>query len=81
MVNSFRQTVATPRKWPGRCVALEPLGGAVRLDPGREPGRIQLLGRRGEQDVDAAGFRARRVALEVARVGGEVAVCPRTASG
>ena len=24
MLKSFRQTVATPRKWPGRCCALEP---------------------------------------------------------
>ena len=42
-MKSFRQTVATPRKWPGRCSPSSPIGGACRLDPGREarPGRAR----------------------------------------
>ena len=42
MVNSFRQTVATPRKWPGRRVRPRPPV-SPGVDPGREAGRIHLV--------------------------------------
>ena len=56
----------------GPGVALEPHGGAGRLDPRREPRRVHLLGRRREDDVDAVLGGERRVALEVARVRVEI---------
>ena len=57
----------------GPCLALEPDRSALGLDPGREPGRIELLGRRREEEVDTRGLGRALVGGEVARVGGEVA--------
>ena len=44
MLNSFRQTVATPRKWPGRTRPRAPRS-LVDVDPGAEAGRVELLRR------------------------------------
>ena len=45
---------------------------ALRLDPGREAGRVQLGVSRREQEVDAGRLRDRGVVLEVARVRREI---------
>ena len=52
----------------GAVLALEPLGGAGRLDPRREAGRVELVGGRREEEVDAGLGRDALVAGEVARV-------------
>ena len=70
MLKSFTQTVATPRKWPGRDVPSAPV--SLDVDPGAEAGGIHLVGARREQHVDAFLLRDLRVALLVARVRGEV---------
>ena len=58
MLKSFRQIVATARKWPGRKSASRPC--SSRLDPRPEARRVQLFRRRGEDDVDAGAFGERR---------------------
>ena len=72
MLNSLRQTVATPRKWPGRCSPSRTAGELLDVDPGLEAGRVDLLRGGREEDVDARLLGQRRVALLVARVGSEV---------
>jgi hypothetical protein len=70
-VNSFVQTVATPRKWPGRCPPSSPRRHRPARSRWRSRGK-QLGGRRREDHVDAARGGATLVALEVARVRVEV---------
>ena len=53
IVNSLRQTVATPRKWPGRCSPSSDRAELGHLDPGLVAGRVHLGGGRREDDVDA----------------------------
>ena len=52
--------------------ALEHVGQALDADGGREARRVDLLGRRGEEHVDAELGRLGRVARLVARIGGQV---------
>ena len=42
MLKSFRQTVATPRKWPGRWSPSSPRESSLDVDPGLEAGRVDL---------------------------------------
>ena len=52
----------------GPVLALEPLGGAGRIDPRREAGRVELVGGRREEEVDAG-------------VGRDALVAPRGRAG
>ena len=61
MLNSFRQTVATPRKWPGRCAPSSPSAAPSRLDPRREAGRVHLRRRAARRGRRRRGLGARRV--------------------
>ena len=58
--------MARPRR------ALEPARELLDLDPGLVAGRVELVGGRGEEQVGARLVGRARVALLVARVGGEV---------
>jgi hypothetical protein len=60
----------------GPVAATQLLGQALDLDPGAVPRRVDLLGRRGEDDVTAGAPELRDVALEVAGVAVEVLVRP-----
>ena len=71
MLKSFTHTVATPRKWPGRC-SLEALCRARGIDPRRETVRVELRDGRNEEEVDAGRLCDPTVALVVARVGAEI---------
>ncbi len=59
-------------KVTGSARALEALCRAAGLDPGGEPGRVHLVGRRREDDIDAELGRERGVPVEVARVGAQI---------
>ena len=73
MLNSLATTVATPTKWPGRTLAAQAL--ATARAPRRsvwKPGGYMAAGVGHEGDVDAGRGRLGQVALEVARVLGEI---------
>ena len=71
MQSSFVTTVVTPRKCAGPArPALETLGDAEHLDRCREALRVDLLGRRREQEVGAGRCGQLAVALLVARDSG-----------
>ncbi len=61
----------------GAARAAERLGERARLDPGLEAGRIELLGRaRGEDEARAGLLALLEIAVEVARVAGEILAGP-----
>ena len=64
-----------------RRVALEDLGEALDLDPGREALWVDLLDRRRVDEVDAGLGREPRVALLVARIAVEVLARPELRAG
>ena len=68
MLNSFRQTVATPRKWPGRDAPSSEDPRRSRFDRRLETVRIHLLRPGREEHVDACVSGHRGVARFVARV-------------
>ena len=61
-MKSFRQIVATPRKWPRSVLALEDRAELEHVDPGLVAGRIHLRDGRREDDVDAGVRRELEVA-------------------
>ena len=74
MFSSLVTTVVTPSKWlTPRCspssVSVRPLTWTVVP----KPGRVDLVERRGEEQIGAGLGRERGVAVLVARVGGQVA--------
>ena len=71
-LNSLRHTVATPRKWPGRCSPSSPSAAPAGSTHVAKPVGVHLLGRRREDDVDSVRGGERGVAVEVARVRAEV---------
>ena len=75
MLKSFRQTVATPRKCPGRASPSGPAERLLDLDPRVEAVGIHLGGRRHEEEVDAGRLGDGGVRLLVARVALEVLPC------
>ena len=73
MFSSFVTTVATPAKCAGAALrALERGADLVDGDGRGEAARVDLAGRRREEDVGAGLGGERGVARLVARVGGEV---------
>ena len=73
--NSFVTTVVTPSKCTGRAAPQRPSVRPADVHHGaRRAVRVHLLDRRHEQDVDAGLLRDRGVAVEIARVRGEVLV-------
>ena len=73
MAKSLATTVATPAKCVGRLRALESLRDTAPTDTVVTTAlRVHLLGRRREDEVGAARLGQRDIALEVARVRGEV---------
>ncbi len=72
MLKSFRQTVATPRKCPGRASPSGPPERPSTSTHVSKPSGIHLGGRRHEEEVDAGRLGESRVRRLVARVALEV---------
>ena len=57
MLNSLRQTVATPRKWPGRALPSRLADSFSTSTQVWKPSGIHLVDGRDEEEVDAGRFR------------------------
>ena len=72
MEKSFSTIVATPRKWSGAEASFEDRAELGDVDPGLEAGRVHLLRRGREDDVDARLLGELEVTRLVAGVAAEI---------